>query len=277
VSFLREVVKSTEQKIAERRVQYPLRELRAAVPDRAYRGAFREALSTPEISIIAEFKRSSPSKGSLAPDTALVGHYVSEYEQGRASALSILTEERFFSGSLDDLREARARTNLPILRKDFVIDEYQIYEAAEVGVDAVLLIAAVLDGDSRLPEFLALTRSLGLDALLEVRNEPELERALGLGADLIGINNRNLEAPLEVDTARTVQLLDGIPSTVTIVAESGLKSREELEKLEAKGVSAALIGSAFMEADDRTAMCLSLAGASGGPASLTRQQHAFAS
>src|ERR1700684_265536 len=284
MSFLEQVVKSTADAVEARRLKRPLDALRNTLSERENASSersgtrrFRDALSGPEISIIAEFKRSSPSKGELAPKTAKVEDYVDEYVRGRASALSILTEECFFWGSLGDLQAARQRTTLPILRKYFVIEDYQIDEAAEARVDAVLLIAAVLGNDARLEEFLSLTRSLGLDALVEVRSESELEKALTLDADLIGVNNRNLEAPLEVDTSRTAQLLDGIPPTVTAVAESGLSRRDELEELESMGVNAALIGSALMEERDRTAMCLALTGSSEGPAMLAHEQHALVS
>jgi indole-3-glycerol phosphate synthase len=213
--------------------------------------------------LIAEFKRSSPSHPELKPD-ARVERYVDAYERGGARALSILTEERYFSGSLEDLGEARQRTSLPLLRKDFVIDEYQLYEAAAAGADAVLLIAAVLDDQAKLRSLYDLARDLRLDVLFEIRNEDELTTALTLKADLIGVNNRDLKTPpssphaFEVDTGRTARLYSAIPDDVTVVAESGLKTRPELDRLESLGVEAALVGSALMEADNPETKCLEL-------------------
>jgi indole-3-glycerol phosphate synthase len=265
MSFLEEVVDSTRQAIAKRRRARPLSDLRASMPGREDDRVFARALRAPGISVIAEFKRSSPSKEALAPADAEVESYIDEYVAGGARALSILTEEHFFSGSLDDLRAARSRTTLPLLRKDFLIDEYQVYEAAEVGADAILLIAAVLQDDVKLGSLHELGRSLGMDVLLEVRGRAELQRALAIDADLIGINNRNLKTrpsrprSFEVDITRTTRLLGDIPSAVTVVAESGLEERAELDELEAAGVHGALIGSALMEASDPEAKCRELA------------------
>lgn len=282
MSFLEEVIDSTRQAIAKRRRARPLSDLRASMSERDDDRVFAQALRAPGISVIAEFKRSSPSKEALAPADAKVESYVDEYVAGGARALSILTEERFFSGSLDDLRAARNKTTLPLLRKDFLIDEYQVYEAAEAGADAILLIAAVLQDDVMLRSLHELGRSLGMDVLLEVRGQTELQRALAIDADLIGINNRNLKTrpsrprSFEVDITRTTKLLGGIPKTVTVVAESGLEERAELDDLEAAGVHAALIGSALMEASDPEAKCRELTGISGGSKGARQiDHHAF--
>jgi indole-3-glycerol phosphate synthase len=286
MSFLEEVVDSTKRAIAKRRRERSLSDLRASMPDRENDRdrVFARALWTPGISVIAEFKRSSPSKEALAPPDANVESYIDEYAAGGARALSILTEEHFFSGSLDDLRAARAKTDLPLLRKDFLIDEYQVYEAAEAGADAILLIAAVLQDDVKLRSLHELGRSLGMDVLLEVRGQTELQRALAIDADLIGINNRNLKTRpsrprgFEVDITRTTKLLGDIPKDVTVVAESGLEGRAELDGLEAAGVHGALIGSALMEASDREAKCRELAGPLGAiTGSPTTPQPALAS
>jgi indole-3-glycerol phosphate synthase len=284
MSFLEEVIDSTRQAIVKRRRARSLSDLRASIPERDDDRVFAQALRAPGISVIAEFKRSSPSKEALAPADAKVESYVDEYVAGGARALSILTEEHFFSGSLDDLRAARNKTTLPLLRKDFLIDEYQVYEAAEAGADAILLIAAVLQDDVMLRSLHELGRSLGMDVLLEVRGQTELQRALAIDADLIGINNRNLKTrpsrprSFEVDINRTTRLLGGIPKTVTIVAESGLEERAELDDLEAAGVHAALIGSALMEASDPEAKCQELARSLEPVAGSARErQHVLAS
>ncbi|MGH2865923.1 MAG: indole-3-glycerol phosphate synthase TrpC [Solirubrobacteraceae bacterium] len=265
MSFLQEVLERTQEVVAERQARRSLQELRAGVRPRPDGRPFLRAVQAPGISLIAEFKRSSPSHPRLAP-RASVARHVKEYERGHASAVSILTEESYFSGSLEDLRMARAGTRLPLLRKDFVVDEYQLYEAAEVGADAVLLIAAVLRDPGRLRNLYELARTLNLDVLLEIRDEPELARAISLNADLIGVNNRELETPasaprsFEVDVGRTARLYGAIPQGVSVVAESGLKARAELEELAALGVQAALVGSALMQASDPEAKCRELAG-----------------
>jgi len=284
MSFLEEVVSLTKQAVAKRREDQSLDELRASLPIKSDDRSFLRALREPGISVIAEFKRSSPSKSALAPPDALIETYVDEYVRGGARALSILTEGHFFSGTLEDLRAARRRTTLPLLRKDFIVDEYQVYEAAQAGADAVLLIAAVLEKDDELSTLYDLARTLGMDVLLEVRGQTELQRALSLGADLIGINNRNLKTrpsrprSFEVDTSRTIKLLQGMPETVTVVAESGLTERRELDELEASQVDGALIGSALMQAPDRAAKCLELTQAAPDSVDVAdARQHALAS
>jgi indole-3-glycerol phosphate synthase len=282
MSFLEEIVDWTEQAVAERKAERSLQEIRAALPSPSAERPFLQALRGPDISLIAEFKRSSPSHAGPPRANPLV-ETVEKYERGGASALSILTEKHCFHGSLMDLREARSATRLPLLRKDFIIDEYQVYEAAEIGADAVLLIAAVLGDDGRLSGLYSLARELGLDVLLEIRDAPELQRALALGADVIGVNNRDLKThpstprDFEVDTTRTLKLFDEIPSSVTVVAESGLERRAELDELQALGVRAALIGSALMDAPDPEAKCRELTLASGvSPLSRPADHPAFA-
>jgi indole-3-glycerol phosphate synthase len=263
MSFLEEIVHWTKQAVDERMSKRSLDEIRSELPAPVARRPFMDALRTPGISLIAEFKRSSPSHPELRAG-AQVEDYVDAYENGGARALSILTEKRCFSGSLEDLRAAREKTSLPLLRKDFVVGEYQVYEAAEAGADAILLIAAVLRDDNELANLHVLANELGLDALVEVRDKSELGRALSIKADLIGVNNRNLEtsrqAPrsFDVDPTRTAKLFHEIPASVTVVAESGLTTRTELDQLESLGVSAALIGSVLMEASDPAEKCREL-------------------
>ncbi|HEX6152125.1 MAG TPA: indole-3-glycerol phosphate synthase TrpC, partial [Solirubrobacterales bacterium] len=239
----------------------PLEELRASVVGRGEDRPFKEALVRPGLSLIAEFKRRSPSAGQIAAETVDVDAQVSAYERGGAAALSVLTDERHFGGSLADLRAARAACGLPIIRKDFIVDPYQLYEAAVNGADAVLLIVAALS-DRELRSLYEEARAIDLDCLVEVHDGDELERALEAGAEVIGINNRNLD-DMTVDVATTYELMTDVPAGKTVVAESGISSREELEELERVGVDAVLIGSALMQVADPEAKVRELTGSDG--------------
>ncbi len=181
---------------------------------------------------------------------------VGAYERAGARALSILTEESRFGGALGDLARARAASRLPILRKDFIVDPYQVHEALAAGADAILLIVAALD-DEQLSSLLALATELRLDALVEVHDRGELQRAVSAGAELIGINNRDLTT-LAVDTSRTIELLEHVPSGLIVVAESGFSRRAELDELALAGVHGVLIGEALMRAADIEAACRQL-------------------
>jgi indole-3-glycerol phosphate synthase len=244
VTVLERILAQTREEVDRRKRERPL-----PVDGGGARrpGCFREALGGSAIAVIAEFKRRSPSAGALreAPD---VEGIVRAYERGGASALSILTEGPSFEGSLEDLRAARAASELPVLRKDFVVDAYQLYEALDAGADAVLLIVAALD-DETLADLHALAGELGLDALVEVHDEKELSRALAVGARLIGVNNRDLR-DFSVDVGRTTALLGGMPDGVTVVSESGIASAEQLRALEREGVAAVLVGERLMRAPD---------------------------
>ncbi len=175
-------------------------------------------------------------------------HAVERYEAAGASACSILTEPEFFGGSLDDLRAARAATRLPLLRKDFIVDEYQLAEARHAGADAALLIVAALEPE-RLTELISFAQSLGLDTLIEVHEDSEVEVAVDAGAEIIGINNRNLKS-LDVDTETVFELLSDIPAGTVVVAESGISERGDVLRLEEAGVDAILVGEALMGSDD---------------------------
>ncbi len=207
----------------------------------------RDALSAPGIAVIAEFKRRSPSAGKLRGD-ADVGEMVSAYERGGAAALSVLTEGPHFEGALEDLRQARAACGLPILRKDFIVDPYQLHEARSAGADAVLLIVAALQRPA-LMELHEQARELGLDVLVEVHDSAELEVALSVGADLIGVNNRDLR-DFSVDVQRTARLLAEMPTGIVVVSESGIASAEQLRELQEQGVQAVLVGELLMRAQD---------------------------
>jgi len=259
MSVLERIVEDTRGEVKRRRKQTPLAELEALLERRPSESTrpFSEALTRPGVSVIAEHKRRSPSAGAIR-EGATVSEIVQAYERGGAAALSILTEPFHFAGSLDDLREARAATSLPVLRKDFIVDEYQLYEAAAAGADAILLIVAALELRD-LDRLLREAGSLDLDALVEVHDERELEQALEVEADVLGLNNRDL-ADFSVDIERTYELLSDVPAGKTVVSESGFSSRDELDELERVGVDAVLIGETLMRADDIEAATRVLSG-----------------
>ncbi len=238
--------------LAETRVEVRARKLATplAVTATERPPSFRQALEAPGMSVIAEFKRRSPSAGSLheAPDLGLI---VDAYVRGGASAISVLTEGPNFDGSLADLTAARARCALPLLRKDFIIDPYQLDEAVAAGADAVLLIVAALE-QAALAKLHAQARELALDVLVEVHDGEELGRALDAGAETVGINNRDLR-DLSVDVGRTETLLQKIPPGVTVVSESGFTEPEQIRRLEQLGVDGVLIGESLMRAADPAA------------------------
>lgn len=244
---LDELVDATRDALARRQRERPLSELAAEVETGREGRPFAEALARPGTSLIAEHKRRSPSAGSIR-EGAGCAEIVSAYERGGAAAISVLTEEAHFGGSLADLREARAATELPLLRKDFTIDPYQLYEAKLAGADAVLLVVGSLD-DSRLASLYAQARELDLDAIVEIHDDEELERALELDCDVIGINNRNLE-DFSVDIQRTFDLLADVPAGKVVVSESGIHHRGQIEELEQVGVDAVLVGEVLMRAAD---------------------------
>jgi indole-3-glycerol phosphate synthase len=197
--------------------------------------------------VVAEIKRASPSRGLIRENFA-PGDIAASYQQGGATCLSVLTDEKYFRGCDDYLREAREACSLPVLRKDFTVDEFQVWETRLLGADCILLIVAVL-GDSRLGEFAALATEIGLDVLVEVHDEAELARAAGLNLTMIGINNRDLtNFTTSLDT--TIDLLPAVPHDYLVVTESGINSREEVARLRSSGVDAFLVGEAFMSAAD---------------------------
>ena len=264
--MIEQLIGAARAGVEERRQSTSQADLESRLQGRGDDRPFNEALVRPGLSVIAEFKRRSPSAGEISA-AATVGDQVGAYERGGAAALSVLTDELHFGGSLEDLRAARAACDLPILRKDFIVDTYQLYEAAVNGADAVLLIVRALDDDA-LRELYEGARDLDLDCLVEVHDTEELERALQLDADVIGINNRNLEQGT-VDVATTYELMPDVPAGKTVVAESGISARAELEELERVGVDAVLIGSALMSAPDPESLTRELTGADEG----TREHH----
>jgi indole-3-glycerol phosphate synthase len=264
MSVLERIVEDTRGEVKRRRKQIPLSELETLLERRSGTEGFRpfsEALTRPGVSVIAEHKRRSPSAGTIR-DGATVSEVVKAYERGGAAALSVLTEPFHFAGSLDDLREARAASSLPVLRKDFIVDPYQLYEAAAAGADAILLIVAALEL-TQLDSLLREAGALDLDALVEVHDERELEQALEVEADVLGLNNRDL-ADFSVDIERTYELLSDVPAGKTVVSESGFSSREQLDELERVGVDAVLIGETLMRAPDIEAATRELTGGGDG-------------
>jgi indole-3-glycerol phosphate synthase len=254
---LEQLVNATRERLERRKRERPLAELEREVAERGEGRPFQEALIHPGTSLVAEYKRRSPSAGTIR-ENATVTEIVRSYERGGAAALSILTEEDHFGGTLKDLEEARAASQLPILRKDFTVDPYQLYEARAAGADAILLVVGSLT-DAQLGRLYTETRALDLDALVEIHDEEELERALEFDVDVIGINNRDL-TDFTVDLTRTFDLLADVPAGKTVVSESGIVYREQVEELERVGVDAVLVGETVMRAEDPEVACRALTG-----------------
>lgn len=248
---LKKILRRKAEEISAACDKLPLRELSAQVeaapPPRGFVRALREKQQSGQAAVIAEIKKASPSKGLLREnfDPPAIA---ATYAQNGAACLSVLTDVDFFQGSPDYLRQARAVCDIPVLRKDFMIDPYQVYEARVWGADCILLIAAAL-GDAQLHELSGLAAYLGMDVLVEVHNREELERALSLPLELVGINNRNLRT-FETRLETTLDLLDKIPSDRLVVTESGIHTHTDVAKMRAAGVHIFLVGEAFMRAED---------------------------
>jgi indole-3-glycerol phosphate synthase len=255
--MIEQLIEGARRGVEARRAEVPQSDLEQRLSARGEDRPFNEALVRPGLSVIAEFKRRSPSAGEISASAA-VDSQVAAYERGGAAAVSVLTDEPHFGGSLDDLRIARSATSLPIIRKDFIVDPYQLYEAAVNGADAVLLIVRALD-DELLRRLYEEAGALDLDCLVEVHDAEELERALLAGAEVVGINNRNLDE-MTVDIETTYELMPDVPAGKTVVAESGISGRDELEELDRVGVDAVLIGGSLMSAADPEAKVRELTG-----------------
>ncbi len=247
MALIEELVEAARAGAERRSAEVPLGELERRLGERPEQRPFGEALVRPGLSVIAEFKRRSPSAGEIRAGATPV-EIARAYEEGGAAALSVLTEGPHFGGSLEDLREARAACALPVLQKDFIVDRYQLYEAAVAGADAVLLIVAALHAES-LTRLYDEARGLDLDCIVEVHREEELEIALTVDAEVIGINNRDLD-DFTVDVGTTFELITDVPAGKTAVSESGIAERSTLEALERVGVDAVLIGESLLRADD---------------------------
>ena len=223
------------------------RQAEAQAPPRGFRQALAEKVSEGAPAVIAEIKRASPSKGVMR-DPYHPGEIAESYARAGAAALSILTDREYFQGAPEHLGEARERCALPLLRKDFTVDQYQIYEARALGADAILLIVAALD-DAQLVEFAGLANHLGMDALIEVHDREELERAIALDAPLIGINNRDLRT-FDTTLETTLSLRAHVDAQRLLVTESGIHTRDDVRRMREHGVNAFLVGEAFMRAAD---------------------------
>ena len=248
---LQKILARKAEEVAARRAHAPLAEVEArardAAPLRGFAAALEAKIASGHAAVIAEVKKASPSKGVLRADFR-PAEIAASYERGGAACLSVLTDVDFFQGHDEFLVQARAACRLPVLRKDFTVDEYQIVEARALGADAVLLIVAALD-DAQLAGFSNLAMGLGLDVLVEVHDADELERALQTASPLIGINNRNLRS-FEVSLATTLGLQAIVPADRRLVTESGILARADVETMRAAGVQAFLVGEAFMRAED---------------------------
>lgn len=209
---------------------------------------FKNALSGDKIKIISEIKKASPSKGLICPDFDPI-KIAKEYNEAKTDCISILTEPYFFLGNNAYIKDVKKVTDIPILRKDFIIDEKQIYESKIIGADCILLICAILD-EKKLKEFLNLAHKLCLSALVEAHNEDEIKTALNCNAEIIGVNNRNLKT-FEVDLNNTFKLRKLVPDDIIFVSESGIKTREDIIKLEENNVNAVLIGETFMKSKNK--------------------------
>ena len=249
--ILQRILARKAEEVAARHARLPLRELEArtadSAPPRGFAAAIASTIAAGRPAVIAEIKKASPSKGVIRPDFDPAG-IARSYAAGGATCLSVLTDVDFFQGDDAYLQQARAACTLPVLRKDFVIDAYQLHEARVLRADCILLIVAALD-DARLAEFTALAIDLGMDVLVEVHDIDELERALQVPAPLLGINNRNLRT-FEVTLDTTLALQSAVPRDRTLVTESGIAVRADVERLRDAGVDAFLVGETFMRDAD---------------------------
>ena len=283
--ILDEIAEKTKERVAEQKKKVPLEEMKRQALDivasETDNGSspyskfpFRDNLAADGISFICEVKKASPSKGLIAPDFPYV-EIAKEYEAAGASAISVLTEPFYFQGSNQFLMDIKKEVNIPLLRKDFTVDEYMIYEAKVIGASAVLLICAILD-DGQLASYLQLAHELGMSALVEAHDEEEVRRAIACGAGIIGVNNRDLRT-FTVDIMNSVRLRKLIPDMVPVtgtgaaadtlapqkmvyVSESGIKTKEDIDRLKANGTDAVLIGETFMRSPDKKKLFAELRG-----------------
>lgn len=245
--FLSKIVAARRRRVEEAKARLPLESLRHAAESRSDYRDFPGALSRAHLGVIAELKRASPSRGLICAQYE-PRKFAEAYERAGAAAISVLTEKEFFQGSLDDLKTVRQVIRLPVLRKDFIVDDYQVYESAAAGADALLLIVAAL-AEIDLKRLIEIAGRLKIAPLVEVHTELELERALAAGAHIIGVNNRDLRT-FEVRLETSFRLREKIPASCIAIAESGIKSGRDLEMLASAGFNAALIGEHLMSSGD---------------------------
>jgi indole-3-glycerol phosphate synthase len=259
--ILRKIIQRKREEIEQRSQQLSLESLQARLQEasavRGFAAALDARIQSGEAGVIAEIKKASPSKGLLREDF-IPADIAQSYQTGGAACLSVLTDEDFFQGADAYLQEARAACKLPVIRKDFIIDPYQVYEARAIGADCILLIVACLD-DERLRQLNDLAHELGMDVLIEVHDKKELKRALRVDNRLIGVNNRNLRT-FEVSLSTTLELLASVPEDRILVTESGIHTAYDVQLLRRKGVGAFLVGEAFMRAPDPGAKLAELFG-----------------
>lgn len=251
-NLLAQIINNKKNELKEDRLKIPLNDIKARLRDIELPRNFMASISKPKensINLIAEIKKRSPLKGLLVEDLK-VTTLAKRYEEAGAAAISVITEKRFFEGNPEYINIAKGAAKIPVLRKDFLIDEYHIYESRFLGADALLLIVAILDSTA-LSDFLALTSELGMSSLVEVHSERELEKALKADAGIIGINNRNLRS-FKVDINTTFKIIKEIPAGKIIVSESGIYSRDDVNRLTAAGVQAALVGEAILTSGNVT-------------------------
>lgn len=247
MNILDEIVAHKKKDLEERKATLPLAELEKRMPPLSERRSFSRSLKKDGLAIIGEIKKASPSRGVIVPDFDPVDLAL-EYEEAGVVAISVLTEERYFQGSLGDLLMVRRATSKPLLRKDFLFDEYQLYEARAYGADAILLIVAILE-ERKLISLLEKAQVLGLDALVEVHSRSEVERALSCGATIIGINNRDLKT-FQVDLRTTAELSQFVPQDKILVSESGINNAEDVRFMRKYGVKAILVGESLLRSGD---------------------------
>ena len=257
-NILEKIAGAAEKRVAKAKTLVPAEKMKAdalALPRGEF--SFEKALKKPDIAFICECKKASPSKGLIAPDFPYLD-IAREYEKAGADCISVLTEPEFFLGSTEYLREIAAEVNIPCIRKDFVVDEYMIYEAHTLGAAAVLLICSIL-GEQRLREYIGVCDTLGLSALVEAHDEDEVKMAVSDGARVIGVNNRDLK-DFSVSTGNSLKLKKLVPDSMVFVAESGIKTAEDIAVLREAGVDAVLIGETLMRAQDKSAKLKELKG-----------------
>ncbi len=255
--MLRQIVADKKKRVSEQKERMPEQILRRQLVDAGQLRSFKQSLTMPGISLIAEIKKASPSKGKFGISTPL-NLLAQQYESGGAAAISVLTEEDHFLGSTSDFTQVREAVKVPVLRKDFIIDAYQLYESRLLCADAVLLIAEILSA-AQLKVFLSTCRSLGLEALVETRSAGQIASAVAAGAEIIGINNRDLKAFI-TDLSQTEQLAHLVPSGILMVSESGIHTASDVRRLARAGVDAILVGEAVVTARDPVLKIRELAG-----------------
>jgi indole-3-glycerol phosphate synthase len=245
--ILQKIVENKKEEVARQKEILPLAELRQMLADRPPTRNFAGAIRDRDCAVIAEVKRSSPSKGRIREDFDPVG-IAGIYEANGASAISILTERKFFDGNAAYVPQIRRAVGLPLLRKDFIIDPYQVSETRVLGADALLLIARILEA-GELRDFIGLASEMGLAALVEVHDEADVEKAVSSGAKMVGINNRDL-ATFRTDLDVSIRLARRIPKGITVVSESGINSRGDVERLASAGIRVVLVGESLMREED---------------------------